>query len=71
VSNNDIAFRYELPIWDKTLACVVEKEETGFKFPGGTTTFLSLMMDPTSGWSRTTPRQYQRHQATFTAVNEN
>lgn len=55
VSNNDIAFRYEIPSWDKTLACVVEKESTGFKFPAVTTTFLSTMMDPVSGWSRTTP----------------
>lgn len=55
VSNNNIAFRYEIPNWDKTLACVVEKELTGFKFPVITTTFLSAMMDPTSGWSRTTP----------------
>jgi len=55
VSNNDIAFRYEVPSWNKTLACVVEKESTGFKFPAVTTTFLSAMMDPMSGWSRTTP----------------
>lgn len=55
VSNNDIAFRYELPSWGPRLACVVEKEETGFRFPVATTTFLSTMMDPTAGWSRTTP----------------
>jgi len=55
VSNNNIAFRYEMPTWGKTLACVVEKEATGFKFPFNATTFLSTMMDPTGGWSRTTP----------------
>ena len=55
VSNNNIAFRYELPSWGNTLACVVEKEATGFRFPPSTTTFLSTMMDPMAGWSRTTP----------------
>ncbi|HUC79446.1 MAG TPA: glycoside hydrolase family 97 catalytic domain-containing protein [Flavisolibacter sp.] len=55
VSNNNIALRYELPSWSNTLACVVEKEATGFRFPASTTTFLSTMMDPTAGWSRTTP----------------
>ncbi|WP_242689292.1 glycoside hydrolase family 97 protein [Pedobacter sp. SYSU D00535] len=55
VSNNDIAFRYELPSWKETLACVVEKEATGFKFPAATITFLSTMMDPMAGWARTTP----------------
>jgi hypothetical protein len=55
VSNNDIAFRYELPIWDKTMACVVEKEVTGFKFPSETTTFLSPMMDSMGGFARTAP----------------
>src|SRR5690606_39737292 len=29
VSDNDIAFRYEIPSWGETMACVVEKEETG------------------------------------------
>jgi hypothetical protein len=55
VSNNDIAFRYEIPAWEPTLACVIEKELTGFRFPAATTTFLSAMMDPMAGWSRTTP----------------
>ena len=27
VSNNDIAFRYELPTWGNRKACVVEKEK--------------------------------------------
>lgn len=55
VSNNDIAFRYEMPAWNETLACVVEKETTGFRFPAASTTFLSTMMDPMAGWKRTTP----------------
>jgi len=55
VSNNDIAFRYELPAWGPRLACVVEREATGFKFPVGTTTFLSPMMNPMTGFARTAP----------------
>lgn len=55
LSNNDIAFRYELPIWGETMACVVEKEMTGFKFPSKTTTFLSPMMESMGGFARTAP----------------
>ncbi len=55
VSNNDIAFRYELPVWDKTMATVVEAEATGFRFPASTSAFLSYMMRPMSGFARTAP----------------
>lgn len=55
VSANDIAFRYELPKWGETLACVVEKEATGFRFPSNATSFLSPMMTPMRGFARTTP----------------
>lgn len=55
VSNNNIAFRYEIPNWGPTFSCVVEKEFTGFKFPEATTTFLSIMMTPMTGFARTAP----------------
>lgn len=55
VSANDIALRYELPAWGERMACVVEREVTGFRFPSFTTTFLSPMMTPMSGFARTTP----------------
>ncbi len=55
VSNHNIAFRYELPSWAPTRACVVEKEITGFRFPESTTTFLSPMMSPMTGFARTAP----------------
>ena len=55
VSNNDIAFRYELPVWGETMACVVEKEVTGYKFPSNTTSFLSSMMKSMTGFARTAP----------------
>lgn len=55
VSDNDIAFRYELPKWGDTRACVVEREATGYRFPSFTTAFLSNMMKPMGGFARTTP----------------
>ncbi|QRX63278.1 glycoside hydrolase family 97 catalytic domain-containing protein [Dysgonomonadaceae bacterium zrk40] len=55
VSNNDVAFRYELPQWGERRACVVEKEATGFKFPEFTTTFLSPMMGAMGAFARTSP----------------
>ncbi|MFD2034742.1 glycoside hydrolase family 97 catalytic domain-containing protein [Belliella marina] len=55
VSDNDIAFRYELPKWGDTRAVVIEKEATGFKFPTQSTSFLSPMMTPMTGFARTAP----------------
>lgn len=55
VSDNDIAFRYEFPVWGETMAAVVEEEVTGFKFPSVATAFLSPMMTPMSGFARTAP----------------
>lgn len=55
VHNNDIAFRYELQKWEETMACVVEKEASGFRFPSFTTAFLSNMMPPMRGFARTSP----------------
>lgn len=55
VSDNDIAFRYELPTWGERLCCVIEREATGYKFPDYTTTFLSSMMTPMTAFARTAP----------------
>ena len=55
VSNNDVAFRYELPQWGERRACVVEREATGFKLPDYTTTFLSPMMGAMGAFARTSP----------------
>ncbi|GHT40053.1 hypothetical protein FACS189437_05070 [Bacteroidia bacterium] len=63
VSNNDIAFRYELPAWGERKACVVTEEATGFRFPSFTTTFLSPMMSPMSGFARTTPSYESGYEA--------
>lgn len=55
VSNNDVAFRYELSKWGDTRTCIINKETTGYKFPSFTTSFLSSMMNPMSGFARTAP----------------
>ncbi len=55
VSNNDVAFCYEIPRWGERRACVVERETTGFKFPEFTTTFLSPMMGAMGAFARTSP----------------
>ncbi|TYR35547.1 glycoside hydrolase family 97 protein [Sphingobacterium phlebotomi] len=55
VSNNDIAFRYELPVWGERRSVVVHQEETGYRFPQETTAFLSNMMKPMTGFARTAP----------------
>ncbi|MDB5247025.1 MAG: alpha-glucosidase [Segetibacter sp.] len=63
VSNNDIAFRYQLPAWGERRSCVVEKEATGFNFPAVTTTFLSAMMAPMTGFARTAPSYESGYEA--------
>jgi hypothetical protein len=55
VSNNNIAFRYELPTWGERKACVVTQEATGFRFPSDATAFLSSMMGPMGAFARTSP----------------
>jgi hypothetical protein len=63
VSNNNIAFRYLLPTWGERRSCVVEKEATGFSFPAVTTTFLSPMMAPMTGFARTAPSYESGYEA--------
>ncbi|MGD2035820.1 MAG: glycoside hydrolase family 97 N-terminal domain-containing protein, partial [Bacteroidales bacterium] len=70
VSNNDIAFRYELPKWGETMACVIEKEVTGFRFPSFTTSFLSNMMGPMGGFARTSP-SYESGYETDAPIEKN
>lgn len=55
VSNNDIAFRYLLPKQGEPASVRVESETTGFRFPEGTTTFLTPQSDAMIGWKRSKP----------------
>lgn len=63
VSNNDIAFRYELPQTGDRRACVVRNEATGFNFPSHTTTFLSPQATPLIGWKRSKPSYEEEYNA--------
>jgi hypothetical protein len=71
VSNNDIAFRYELPVWGERMSCVIESETTGFKFPETTTTFLSPMMRPMTGFARTAPSYESSYSADAPMIRNN
>ena len=55
VSNNNIAFRYNIPPMKERLSVVVQSENTGYRFPLQTTNFLSPMMKPMTGFARTAP----------------
>lgn len=55
VGNHNIAYRYNIPMQGETAAIVVTGEASGFRFPEGTTTFLSPQSDPMIGWKRTKP----------------
>ena len=57
VSNNDLAYRYELirPKKDNPKSVIIYKEVSGFNFPQQTTTFLCPQITPMTGWERTKP----------------
>ncbi|KQR94336.1 alpha-glucosidase [Chryseobacterium sp. Leaf180] len=55
VSDNNIAFRYSIEPMKDRLSVVVQSEITGYRFPSQTTTFLSPMMKPMTGFARTAP----------------
>ena len=55
VSNNDIAFRYEVPRQGETGSIRIMKENTGFDFPTYTTTFLCPQSHAMIGWKRSKP----------------
>ena len=56
VSDNDVAFRYGLPVDSKgPQRTLIFGETTSFNFPDGTTTFLSPQIGPETGWAQTKP----------------
>ena len=65
VSNNDVAFRYELPRQkgDNPKTAIVSEEATSFSLPDGTTTFLTPQIDPMKGWERTKPSYEEEYKA--------
>lgn len=63
VSDNNIAFRYELPKTGETGSVRVMEETTGFDFPSTTTTFLTPQSDAMIGWKRTKPSYEEVYKA--------
>lgn len=63
VENNNIAFRYNIPMHGETACLVVEKEATGFNLPEHTTTFLSPQSSAQIGWKRTKPSYEEEYKA--------
>ena len=57
VSNNDIAFRYQLGRGpkDNPRCAVIESEITSFNFPEETRSFICPQITPMTGWERTKP----------------
>ncbi|MDE6071213.1 MAG: glycoside hydrolase family 97 catalytic domain-containing protein [Muribaculaceae bacterium] len=55
VSNNDVAFRYNMKRPKETGSARIMKENTGFHLPSSTTVFLSPQSDAMIGWKRTKP----------------
>lgn len=63
VSNNNIAFRYAIPMYGKKANCLIYKEKTGYKFPDKTTTFLCPQAKPGSGWMQSKPSYEEEYNA--------
>ena len=55
VSDNDIAFRYNIPVGQQRKSTRVLFENSGFRFPEFTTTFITDQSDAMIGWQRTKP----------------
>ena len=70
VSNRDVAFRYTLFPKKETRVCVVEREESGFILPDGSTTFLCPQSKPMGGFARTSP-SYETSYTTDDAMGKN
>lgn len=63
VGNNDIAFRYLIPVEGETRSIIIDKEASGFRFPDFTTTFLTPQSNAMVGWKRTKPSYEENYKA--------
>ncbi len=66
VTNRDVAFHYYLLPFDnegRPKSAIVLSEASSFRFPNGTTTFLSPQSGPMVGWERTKPSYEEEYQA--------
>ncbi len=55
VSNNNIAFRYQVLQTGEPANFTIEEELSGYKFPSVSTTFLTPQASPMIGWMKTKP----------------
>lgn len=55
VENNSVGLRYRIPRQGETGSLRVMSEATEFRFPSGTTTFLTPQSEAMIGWKRTKP----------------
>lgn len=55
VDNNNVAFQYSIKAVKDRKSCIVERENTTYTFPEGTTTFMCPQMTPQTGFARTAP----------------
>lgn len=64
VSDNDIAFRYEVPRLNggETGSIVIKREATGFDFPSETSVFLTPQSHAMADWKRTKPSYEEEYQ---------
>lgn len=64
LTNNNIAFRYEIPRPGENPKCgVIRREVSSFRFPEGTCTFLCPQIGPMTGWERTKPSYEEDYEA--------
>ena len=65
VSDNDVAFRYEIPRQknDNPKCALITEEASSFNLPDGTTTFICPQIDPMKGWERTKPSYEEEYKA--------
>lgn len=55
VADNDVAYRYAIPVQGKTRSIRIMDEKSSFVFPDGTTSYLSPQSDPMIGYRRSKP----------------
>ena len=72
VSDNNVGYRYRIFEKGDTRCAVVTDEVSGFRFPEGTTTFLTPMAKSMTGWMRTQPsyEEYYTPDAPLTAKSK-
>ena len=64
LTNNSIAFRYEIPRPGENPKCaVIRREMSSFNFPESTSTFLCPQIGPMTGWERTKPSYEEDYKA--------